>query len=30
MTGWGTKRTYTITRVRQDMNPKKTTFNIDG
>jgi hypothetical protein len=30
MTLWGTKRTYKVSRVRLDLNPKKTTFLVDG
>jgi hypothetical protein len=30
MTGWGTKRPYKLSRVRMDLNPRKTTFNSDG
>jgi hypothetical protein len=30
MTDWGVKRTYNITRIRMDMNPRITNFENDG
>jgi len=30
MTGWGKKRPYKVTKVRMELTPKNSTFNVDG